>query len=439
MRILSTGSPEFRRLQKRFNRHYTPETAVTGTVAAIISDIQARGDLALIDLTEKFGGPRLKPSQLLVPPAEREAARAAIDAATRRAIRAAHKNIRAFAQKGLRKSWTGKNTEGASVGERFDPFRRVGIYVPGGSAPLASTGLMTATYAAVAGVPEIVVVSPCGPHGELNPALVAALDLAGATEIYRVGGAQAIGALAFGTKTIAPVDKIFGPGNAYVVEAKRQVFGRVAVDLLPGPSEILVVCDNTANPAWVAADLLAQAEHGADSLAIAVSPSMPVLRKIESEINQQAERLSRRQQIEGALRSNVLLVHCNGMGEAIRLANAFAPEHLTIVAKDDARLAAGVYSAGAIFLGPFSPVAAGDFLAGPSHELPTGGAGKAFAGLTTDQFQRRTSIVRYDQRALAKSVSAIATFSRLEGLDGHGRSATIRLEEPGSTKSSPRA
>jgi histidinol dehydrogenase len=327
----------------------------------------------------------------------------------------------------LRRPWSTRNAQGARTGERFDPFRRVGLYVPGGTAPLVSTALMTCTFAAAAGVKEIVAVTPAGPDGKVSPALLAALSLAGATEVYRVGGAQAVAALALGTKSIAPVDKIFGPGNSYVVEAKRQLFGRVAIDLLPGPSEVLVVADRTANPAWVAADLLAQAEHGADSAAILITNSREILTATAREVDQQARILPRGKILKASLK-NAALVLVASLDEAVHLANAYASEHVSVQVKNPRALAPKLTTSGAIFLGGYSPVSVGDFLAGPSHELPTGGAGKSFAGLTADQFQRRTSLVELDRRSLAKSVPLVEAFARVEGLEAHGRSARIRLE-----------
>jgi histidinol dehydrogenase len=427
LRIVDSSNPAERAF---LSRRYRPPQGVAEAVAAIIADVCRRGDQAVIDLTAKFGGPRLKPSELLVTEAEVTGAMSRASRETAAALRAAHKNIASFARKSLRRPWHSRNAQGAQVGERFDPFRRVGIYVPGGSAPLVSTGLMTVTFAATAGVPEIVVSTPPGPDGKVNDALLVALRIAGATQILRAGGAQAVAAMAHGTKTLAPVDKIFGPGNAYVVEAKRQLFGFVAVDLLPGPSEILVICDSSANPAWVAADLLAQCEHGVDSIAVAISPSRSMLARIEREVSRQMRSLTRQAQLQPAVTKNLRLVHCTSMDDAIALANDFAPEHLSVVTRNEDDVASKVFSAGAIFLGPYSPVAAGDFLAGPSHELPTGGAGKGFAGLTADQFQRRTSVVRYDHESLQNSEPLIRQFSAVEGLDAHGRSASIRLGTP---------
>jgi histidinol dehydrogenase len=253
------------------------------------------------------------------------------------------------------------------------------------------------------------------------------LHLAGATEIYRVGGSQAIAALALGTETIRPVLKIFGPGNAYVVEAKRQVFGRVAVDLLPGPSEVLVMGDASSQPAWIAADLLAQCEHGHGSAALMVTDSEDLLAAVEAEVLAQTQLSQRPKELEKALK-NVVLVLVSDRDAMVRVANDYAAEHVSIATKDPGDIALRLRTSGAIFLGGLSPVAAGDFLAGPSHELPTGGAGKSFAGLTVDQFQRRTSVVMFDQKSLAASAPTIDVFSRIEGLDAHGRSVSVRLQ-----------
>ena len=293
MRIVRPSDKIYARVLRSLDRRAVPDPSVEKTVRTIVAEVQKNGDPALLRLTEKFGGPKLTRAQMRVPPSALFAAWQELDAPTRRALQAAHRNITAFARKSLRRGWSARNGQGARTGERFDPFRRVGIYVPVGTAPLVSTALMTCTYAATAGVKEIVAVTPAGPDGNISPALLAALHRAGATEVYGVGGAQAIAALALGTKTIAPVDKIFGPGNRFVVEAKRQLFGRVAIDLLPGPSEILVIADRTANPAWVAADLLAQAEHGADSGAVLLTDSWQILEATVREIGKQAATLPR--------------------------------------------------------------------------------------------------------------------------------------------------
>ncbi len=426
MTILRHTDRDFKNALKQLQRHAEPAPEVRERVSEIIGAVRKRGDAAVLEFTEKFGGPRLRANQLRVGAAELRAAGKAVAAKTKAAIATAHENVRDFALRSMRKNWSAKNRQGVQVGERFDPFQRVGIYVPGGTAPLVSTAIMTCTLAAVAGVPEIVVTTPADKSGNVNPALLYALQFAGATEIYKIGGAQAVAAVAYGTETIAPVLKIYGPGNAYVVEAKRQVFGQVAVDLLPGPSEILIIADSSANPAWIAADMLAQAEHGHGSCVVFVTNSARMLAEVQREFDAQLKQLSRQTHLAEV---STFLVLVKSLKDAVQIANDFAPEHLSLVAKDDEKLAAQIRTSGAIFLGGMSPVVGGDFVAGPSHELPTGGAGKSFPGLTVDQFQRRTSIVRFDEKSLRKSLDAIETFSAIEGLDAHGRSAAIRLEK----------
>ena len=428
MTVTKPGDPGYAALLKNLNRTVEPDPGVSGTVGKIIADIRKRGDAALIEFTEKFGGPKLAAKDLKVSAGEFKAAEKAVDSRTREAVAIAHENVREFARKSLRKSWNGRNKQGAKVGERYDAFGRVGIYVPGGTAPLVSTAIMTCTLAAAAGVPEIVVTTPAAKTGEVNEALLHALRVAGATEVYKVGGAQAVAALAYGTETIRPVLKIFGPGNAYVVEAKRQCYGRVAIDLLPGPSEILVIADAMANAAWIAADLLAQAEHGHGSGVIFVTNSAALLKEVAREFETQLARLARQEHLREVAEKTTHLILVKKLAEAVRIANAYAPEHLTIMAENDEALAAQIRTAGAIFLGGYSPVVAGDFVAGPSHELPTGGAGKSFPGLTVDQFQRRTSMVRLDRKSLKALLPAIQTFSEIEGLDAHGRSAAARFD-----------
>ena len=422
MRILRHSEPGFEKAVAALQRKAAPDPAVEKTVRGILEGVRAGGDRALLEFCERFGGPRLKGGARM-----RVTGNPRVDRATAKAIGEARANVHAFAKRSLRRSWSMRNAQGGKVGERFDPFQRVGIYVPGGTAPLVSTAVMTVTLAAAAGVPEIVVATPADASGKLNPALHYALNEAGATEIYPVGGAQAIAALAYGTETIRPVQKIFGPGNAYVVEAKRQVFGEVSIDLLPGPSEVLVLADASANPAWVAADLLAQAEHGKGSQSILVTPSAALLRAVERQLELQLQTLSRQQHLAGVLQQDCTLVLVPSLKAGIALANDYAAEHLSLVVRDEEKVAAQLVTSGAIFLGGYSPVAAGDFLAGPSHTLPTGGAGRAFPGLMADMFQRRTSIVKLDRASLSKSLRTIQQFSAVEGLDAHGRSASIRL------------
>ena len=405
------------------------DPVIEARTRAILDDVQSRGDDAVLELTERFDGAKITAAQLAVTQAELMTASLKADESLRAAVTEAEANIANFAKKSRRKDWWMKNSHGATVGEKFDPFQRVGIYIPGGTAPLVSTALMTITLAKVAGCKEIVVCTPCGKDGSINPALLFAARAAGATEIYRVGGAQAIAAMAYGTKTIRRVQKIFGPGNAYVVTAKRLLVGYVAIDLLPGPSEVLVIADETANPKFAAADLLAQAEHGSGHERVwLVTTSAKLLRSIEKEIAKQLPKLARREFIRQALENNSWLIQVKTLADAVALANQLAPEHCEVMTRDACDVSRGIVTAGAIFLGPWSPTVLGDYVAGPSHTLPTGGAGALFAGLTVDQFQRRTSVVEYNRAALKKALPAVKKFAELEGLGAHGRSAEVRLK-----------
>jgi histidinol dehydrogenase len=405
---------------------FNPE--IEQSTRTILELVKMRGDDALLELTERFDGAKLPVEQLPVTQAELVAASVKADEGLRRAVTEAEKNIASFAKKSRRRDWHYRNSHGASVGEKFDPFQRVGIYIPGGSAPLVSTALMTITLARVAGCPEIVVCTPCGKDGSINPALLFAARTAGATEIYRVGGAQAIAAMAYGTNTIRGVQKLFGPGNAYVVAAKRLLVGYVAIDLLPGPSEVLVLADDTANPSFAAADLLAQAEHGSGhERAWLITTSSKVLKAVEREIAKQLPKLARRELIQRVLDNNTWLIQLKSVEDAVRLTNQLAPEHCEVMTRKASVVSRGILTAGAIFLGPWSPTVLGDYVAGPSHTLPTGGAGVSFAGLTVDQFQRRTSVVEYTRPALKKGLQAVKKFAELEGLGAHGRSAEVRI------------
>jgi histidinol dehydrogenase len=270
--------------------------------------------------------------------------------------------------------------------------------------------------------------TPPGPGGTVNPALLYALKEAGATEIYKVGGAQGMAGMSIGTKTIRPVLKVYGPGNSFVVEAKRQLFGVVAVDLLPGPSEVVVLADKSGNAKYIAADMLAQAEHGGDSIMGFVTDSEELLEKVQAEVNRQIKELSRQDQLKKALKDGAWCVLVESLDEGVDIVNAFAPEHLSLITRREKTILPKITTSGAIFVGNYSPVAVGDFLAGPSHELPTGGAGKSFPGLTVDMFQRRTSIVKLDRDSIRKSAPIVEEFAKVEGLDAHGRSATIRVE-----------
>jgi histidinol dehydrogenase len=405
------------------------DAEIENRTRAILHDVYLHSDNALLELTEKFDGAKLTAEQLAVTQAELLASSLKADESLRKAVAEAETNIASFARKSLRKNWQMKNSHGASVGEKFDPFQRVGVYIPGGTAPLVSTALMTVTLAKVAGCKEIVVTTPCGRDGSINSALLFAARAAGATEIYRVGGAQAIAAMAYGTKKIHRVQKIFGPGNAYVVTAKRLLVGYVSIDLLPGPSELLVLADDTADPRFIAADMLAQAEHGSGHERVwLVTTSDKILKAVRVEITKQLPGLPRREFIQRALQNNSWLIQVKSLDDGVALANRLAPEHCEVMARNPRKVSEGILTAGAIFLGPWSPTVLGDYVAGPSHTLPTGGAGSSFAGLTVDQFQRRTSVVEYNRASLKKALKTVRKFAEIEGLGAHGKSAEVRAK-----------
>jgi histidinol dehydrogenase len=419
-RVLRYNQPGYAKHIAALNRRAEPAASRAAAVAEIIATVRRDGDDALLKYTKKWDGIDITCKALEVPlrgPKPPAKVVAAMDYAI--------KNVRSFYKLRKPRDWSRTNREGATVGERYDPLERVGIYVPGGTAPLASTALMTIPIAKEAGVREIVVVTP----PPVKETLVYALRTAGATEVYQVGGAQAIAALAYGTDTIARVDKIFGPGNAFVVEAKRQVVGAVAIDQLPGPSEIAIVADETARADCVAADLLAQAEHGAGSQILLITCCPKLLAAVEEELVTQAAKLARGKHLAEALEKGCILVLVEDVGEAIGIVEDFAPEHLSLAIKDARQWSAHIHNVGAIFIGNYSPVAAGDFISGPSHVLPTGGAAKSFSGLTIDQFFRRTSVVEYPQRALHRVRGHIETLCGVEELDAHARSISIRFDE----------
>lgn len=428
MKIYRPSDSCFNEMKLRMNRRAIPETAVQDTVASIVQDVSLRGDAALFDYAARFDKVDLTKETLFVRAEELAEAEALVEDSVKAAIAASLVNIHYFSDRSRRQDWSGVNAQGVEVAERFLPYDRVGIYIPGGKAPLVSTSIMTGGFAQAAGVKEIVAATPCGPDGKVNPSLLYALKAAGATEIIKVGGAQAVAALALGTESVRPVEKVFGPGNRFVVEAKRQLVGAVAIDLLPGPSEVMVLADATADAEFLAADLLAQGEHGPDSVVVFVTTSEQLLAQVEAEVERQAALLSR-----GVIIREVLDKHAYGflvssIEEGVELVNAFAPEHLVLVTADEDAVLAQIRTAGAIYAGQLSTVACGDFLAGPSHTLPTGGAGKSFSGLRADQFQRRTSVVRMDRDSVLKSAPYVAEFARVEGLDAHNHSIQVRAE-----------
>jgi len=426
MKIVRHDQPNFTKaLERACQSSSLFDSTIEKRVREIIRAVQLRGNEALIQYAKKFDAVKLQANHLCVTETT-----AKVSMQMRSAIVQAHKNIDTFSKRAMRTAWQMKNVQGARVGEKFDPIGRVGIYIPGGTAPLISTALMTITLAKVAKCPDIVVCTPPDRSHKtlINPDLLYAIRTAGATEIYRVGGAQAIAAMALGTKTIKPVHKIFGPGNAYVVAAKRLLFGYAAIDLLPGPSEVLIIADGSANPKFIAADILAQAEHGSGHERVwLVTSSQKILEATQREVQRQLAGLQRKEFAKKTLKNNGVCVLVKNLDQAVEIANRFAPEHCEIMTKNAAIVGQKITTAGALFLGLWSPTAVGDYLAGPSHVLPTGGAGLSFPGLTVDQFQRRTSIIELSRIALEKSIPILETLATAEGLDAHVKSAKIRL------------
>ena len=423
--------PQSKIVTKFLARSAFPEEAEKAA-AEVLAAIRAEGDAAVARYVAKFEGAHLSPKRFRVTDKELAAAEAAVAPDLKRAVKDAYARVMRFSKASLRKPWTMKTPKGGTAGEFFSPMDRVGVYVPGGTAPLASTSVMTVTLAAAAGVKEIVACTPAGPTGTPNPVLLYALKLAGATEVYRVGGIQAIGLMAFGTKTVKKVQKIVGPGNAYVTAAKRQVYGYVGIDQVAGPSEIAVLADGTVSAQWVAADLLSQAEHGSGwEKSLLVTQSRAFAEEVKRALLAQTATLSRKALIQRVIdRDGILFAVTPTVEEGLELVNRFAPEHFEIMCKNATKLMKGVRSAGAVFAGAWTPESAGDFVAGPSHVLPTGGAANMFNGLTPDDFRRRHSFVAFTKGDLAQTKSTIEAFARVEGLDAHGRAATIRFEGP---------
>ncbi len=431
MRILSVSSKSFQEDLAAFCRTASASKEMIDSVAAILADVRERGDAAITYYAAKFDGAKLAPRNFRVKPEEIAAAAARVPAADLKALKASYESIRSFHAKSLPKDWKGKNPQGAEVGELHHPLRRVGINVPRGQVPLPSTALMTVTLAQIAGVPEIVVFTPCDSNGRVADILLATFHLCGVKEVYRVGGVYGIAAMAYGTGSIPAVDKIFGPSNAYVCEAMRQVFGSVGVAGLPGPSEVMILADESARPDFAASDLLAQAEHGSGKEKIyLVATSRAVIEAVHAELGMQLKLLKRQELLRPALEHGFVSIEAGSLEKAVPIANFVAPEHLELLVKDSAvkGLLSSITTAGAIMVGNHTPTALGDFVAGPSHVLPTGRTGRFFSGLRVADFMRRTSLIRYDKVSVKKAAPIVAAFARMEQLDAHGRSVSIRCK-----------
>ncbi len=404
----------------------TPTVDVAGIVRDIIATVRAKGDEALLAYTEKFD--RAKLTALAVSEAEKAQALAAVDPAFLAVLEKAAANIRRFHSAQVREGFRLQSENGTVMGQKITPIDNVGLYVPGGTAAYPSTVLMDSIPAKLAGCPRLVMVTPPGPDGRINPAILAAAHVAGVDEIYKVGGAQAVAALAYGTATIRPVDKIVGPGNAFVAEAKKQVFGTVAIDMIAGPSEILVVADASANPRFVAADLLSQAEHDRLASAVLVTDSETLAAAVSAEIERQLPLLPRYEIARASIEQNGKIIVAESLTAVIEIANALAPEHLELAVENPFDYLDAVKHAGSIFMGHHCPEALGDYLAGPNHTLPTGGTARFSSPLSVDDFVKKTQFTYFTREALREVAPDVAAFAEKEGLRAHANSATVRLE-----------
>jgi histidinol dehydrogenase len=394
-------------------------------VATILEQVRSGGDAALLELSERFDG--VRPDPLRIPPERLREAWETTPSSLRQALELAHGRILAFHRHQMPKDLVLSGPHGEGLGRRWRAVERAGLYVPGGRAAYPSTVLMNAVPATVAGVERLVMVTPPGPTGEPNPVVLAAAHLAGVTEVYRVGGAQAIAALAWGTESIPRVDVISGPGNLYVTLAKKAVYGRVGIDSLAGPSEVLVIADHTARADQVAADLMAQAEHDPLAAAILITTSEQLAAAVPAAIEAQLERHPRAEIVRQALNDWGLIVLCGDLNAAARLSDRFAPEHLELLVEDPEPLAERIRHAGAIFLGPWTPEAVGDYLAGPNHTLPTCGTARFAGALSVETFLRHTSLIRFNQAALEATGAAVIELAESEGLHSHAESVRRRL------------
>ena len=402
---------------------------VNDAVAKIIADVRARGDAALIDLTQKFDQLDLREAGLAVSEADVAGALAAVDEATVEALKLAHTRILDHHSRQLPESETYVDATGAELGQRWTPVSSAGLYVPGGTASYPSSVLMNAVPAKVAGVERLVMVVP-SPRGELNPLVLVAAALAGVDEIYRVGGAQAIAALAFGTETIGPVSTIVGPGNAYVAAAKRQVFGQVGIDMVAGPSEVVVIADKENDPAWIASDLLAQAEHDTAAQSILITDDAGFAEDVVAAVEAQLKTLPRAETARASWVDFGAVILVESLDEAPALSDRLAPEHLEIATNNADALTEKIRHAGAIFVGRYTPEVIGDYVAGTNHVLPTARSARFASGLGVLDFMKRTSLLKLDAESLKKLGPAAMILARAEGLDAHRRSVGIRLNLP---------
>ncbi|MDD4296922.1 MAG: histidinol dehydrogenase [Ruminiclostridium sp.] len=416
-----------RLVSKLKERNSEEQKNITEAVQSIISEVRQKGDEALFELTKKFDGVTLQNPEVKKELIENSFE--SIEPALARAIKRAAGNIRSFHENQKEKSWFTTEENGILLGQKVTPLERVGIYVPGGTAPLPSSVLMNAIPAKIAGVKEIIMLTPPGKNGVPNPAILACALIAGVDRVFQVGGAQAIAAMAYGTETIPKVDKITGPGNIFVATAKKMVYGLCDIDMIAGPSEVMIIADDSAKPEYVAADLLSQAEHDILASAILITTSQKLLEMVLAGIEKQTEKLPRKELIQKSLDNNGAMVLVNSIDEAVELANKIAPEHLELCVRNPFLLVGDVKNAGAIFLGEYSPEPLGDYMAGPNHVLPTNGTARFYSPLSVDDFVKRSSIISYSKEALENVWQDIATFAEAEGLTAHANSVRIRFKD----------
>ena len=424
IRILSFDAV---RPEEILNRDIRAEADVEAVVDGIIADVRARGDEALRDYAKKFDGADL--DSLLVTKEEIDEAFAAVGEDFLTTLRMAAANIRAFHEHQVHKDFVINDTPGVVLGQKYTPIEKAGVYVPGGTAAYPSTVLMDVIPAKVAGVREIVMTTPAGKDGKVNPNILAAAAVAGIDKIVKSGGAQAVAALAYGTETVPAVDKIVGPGNIYVATAKRKVFGKVGIDMIAGPSEILVLADGGCNPTWVAADLLSQAEHDKLATAVLVTDSMDLAKAVQAELEVQIPQLPRAAIARESIDTNGKIIVTDDLTKAVEAANLIAPEHLELCVEDPFALLGQIRNAGSIFMGRNVPEALGDYFAGPNHTLPTSGTARFSSPLSVDDFVKKSSFLYYTRDALADVKDRIADFAEREGLHAHAKSVTIRYED----------
>ena len=416
-------------LEKIANRSQLDRSDVQTKVDAILSDIRKMGDAALFEYTEKFDGFKLSKENIRLTKQEIDEAISKVPERLKEVIKKSAERIKAFHEKQKMNSWLEPSKNGEMLGQLIRPLESVGVYVPGGKAAYPSSVLMNIIPAKVAGVNKIVMVTPPGKDGNINPNTITAAYIAGADEIYKIGGAQAIGALAFGTESVPKVDKIVGPGNIFVALAKRSVYGYVNIDSVAGPSEILVIADETANPVYVAADLLSQAEHDEMASAILVTDSEKLAENVISELEKQTAKLERKEIIEKSLKNYGMVIVTENIEDAFEIANKIAPEHLEVCTKDALSKLTIVQNAGAVFLGSYSPEPLGDYMAGPNHVLPTGSTAKFFSPLSVDDYIKKSSIISFSENALKALGNDIIDFANSEGLTAHANSVRVRLFE----------